>query len=111
MLTENRPSRFEFEFGIPNAYQGTRYEKGEILLLCRLKTEDNSYMPLPHKGVGRYLCLNAFTYNTLTKHGYSPLPGAAYQETEYNNHTPLKINRTGYPITIVDADNIANLTS
>ncbi len=111
MLTENMPSRFEFEFGIPDAYQGSRYEKGEVLALCRLKTKDGSFIPVPHKGVGRYLCVNAFTYNTLSKHGYAPLPGVVYQETERSNHAPLKINRTGYPITIVEENQIKNLTS
>ena len=65
--TENMPSRCEFEFGIPDAYQGTRYENGEVLVLCRLITGDNEHIPIAHKDVGRYLCINALTYNTFLK--------------------------------------------
>ncbi|SNR14446.1 toxin VasX [Tenacibaculum jejuense] len=110
-IGEKQPSRCEFEFGIPGAYQGTHYEKGEVLVLCRLISSKDEYIPLSHKGIGRYLCLNALTYNTISKHSYSPLQGVVHQVTEHSNYSPLKINRKGYPVTIVDADKIDKLTS
>ncbi|WP_103866718.1 toxin VasX [Aquimarina sp. I32.4] len=69
-LTENQPSRCYVDFTLPSGYRHNRfgkmlYPKGEILFLCRLKTNDNRYIPLEQNNEPRYYYNMARVYNQI----------------------------------------------
>ena len=110
---KNKPSRCEFEFGIPDSHDSImterEYHEGEILVLCRLVTGKNQYIPLNLKGQDRYYVINALPYNTSSPR--IGLGGAIPVSGSTTNYNPLKLEgEKDEQITIVSFDNIKKLT-
>lgn len=108
---KNEPSTFEFEFKIPNTFTHKQYKNGEVLILCRLITGKNEYIPLEYKGKKRYYCANALTYNFKDSTGDFEQDITYEEALDKVNYQPLRLRNGKTSITIVDEDNIINLTT
>ena len=89
--TSNKPSSCTVKFRLPIGYREEEvknYENGEVLFLCRLKTEKEEYIPLEFENKARYYYTNARVYNTIQR-----IDGGSRRIGQYSktNHRAVKL--------------------